>query len=265
MSNHLFAPDMQLPFVNRRQVRALSHFVKAKKRDGYIDKVHQVGDLVDYTSFGRWVKNQRGEYDTDLRKHIDDAKHLLTQLQVDHYKRGNHDERLDKYVEINAPALSPLVWDRGALSMEALFDLDNLGVKYEREIYEFAPGLACAHGDESGISGTPGLTALKLAKKIGKAVVCGHSHRAAIIPDTESFQGRPERMLFGMEVGNFMVMSQASYLKGQYANWQSAFGIVETSNSRAQPYLIFVSQTGSFSFMGESWNDAGYVKKGSTK
>ncbi len=258
-ARHLFVPDIQEPFVNRRQVRALANFIEAKGDE--IDVRHQVGDLIDFTSLGRWVKNKRGEYDTDLKKHIEATKRNLEKLRIDVWKRGNHDERLDKYVEGSAPALSPLVWDKGALSMEAVFDLDNLGVRYERGIYEFAPGWACAHGDEGPSSSIAGQTALKLAERIGKSIVCGHTHRAGLIPKTESFNGRPERTLYGLEVGNFMNMAEASYLKGQYANWQSAFGVVDVSNSRVQPHLIFVSQTGSFSFEGESWEDYGYAGK----
>ena len=59
-------------------------------------------------------------------------------------------------------------------------------------------------------------------------------------------------------------MGKATYLKGQYANWQSAFCVVDISNSSVQPYLIYVSQTGSFQFEGRSWED-GRMRKGSSK
>lgn len=261
MITHLFIPDTQIPFVNKRQVRAVANFIKEKRRDGELDKVHQVGDLVDYTSLGRWVRNKRGEFDTELQQHIDEARRLLEKLTVDHWKAGNHDVRLDRYVEDNAPALSPLVWNKGVLSTESLFGLDDLGVRYERDIYEFAPDWCVAHGDEGPLSNKAGETALKLSSRVGKSVVCGHTHRAGLIPQTESFNGRPVRTLFGLEVGNWMNMNEATYLKGGFANWQCAFGWIEVSNLRVQPHLVFISQTGSFTFRGESWDDTGYVGK----
>lgn len=257
---HIFAPDLQAPWVNRRQVRALANYIKAKKANGEIHMVHQVGDAADNTQLGRWVKNRRGEYDTNIRKHIDDTARLLEQLQVDRWKSGNHEFRWVTYIENSAPALSPLMSDRDVLSIENLYHLDDLGIKFERDIYEFAPGWVVAHGDEGPISSKAGETALKLASRIGKSVVCGHTHRAGIVPQTESLNGTPVRTLFGLEVGNFMNMNEASYLKGGYANWQSAFGVCDVSNSRVQPYIVFVSPTGSFSFEGESWEDAGYVR-----
>jgi hypothetical protein len=109
-----------------------------------------------------------------------------------------------------------------------------------------------------------GQTALKLGKKIGKSVVCGHGHRAAIAVETESFNFKPTRTLFGVECGNFMDLSQALYLKGQFANWQSAFVVIDSVNSSVQPYVIYMSQTGSFQFEGRSWED-GRIRKGSSK
>lgn len=258
---HIFVPDLQLPVTNRRQVRSLVQFIKAKKKRGEIHKVHQVGDAADLTQFGRWVRNQRGEYDQDIRKHLDDVTRVLASLQVDHWKAGNHEARAWKYVEDNAPALSPLTRNRDILSVESLYRLDDIGVRFERGIYEFAPNAVVAHGDEGPISNIAGQTALKLATRIGKSVVCGHTHRAGLSFQTESFNGIPARTLFGLEAGNFMNLADAGYMRGGYANWQSAFGVVDVDNLRVQPYVVLMSQTGSFSFEGESWDDTGLRAK----
>jgi hypothetical protein len=252
----VFVPDLQYPFHNKRQVNSLAGFIRAMTPDDTI----QVGDLPDFVSLGRWVRGRRGEYDHNIREHVDGVKKLIEKLRIKHWKRGNHDERLDKYVEENAPAL------RGfpGLSIEEAFDLENLGCLYHRGLYEFTPGWVVAHGDEGPTSKFAGGTAASLAAKVGKSVVCGHTHKAGIIPTTESFNGVPTRTLFGVEVGNMMAMEKASYLKGQYANWQSAFGVVDISNSSVQPYLVYMSQTGSFQFEGRSWED-GRIRKGSTK
>lgn len=256
MKRIVFVPDIQYPLHNKRQVNSLAGYIRETQPDDVI----QVGDLPDFTSLGRWVRGRRGEYDPQIRGHVDGVKKLIEKLGIKHWKRGNHDERLDKYVEENAPALKGFP----GLSIEEAFDLENLGCEYHRSLYEFTPGWVVAHGDEGPTSKYPGGTALALAERVGKSVVCGHTHKAGILPSTESFNGVPTRTLLGMEVGNMMLMQQASYLKGQYANWQSAFAVLDISNSSVQPYVIFMSQTGSFQFEGRSWED-GRQRKGSTK
>lgn len=256
MKRIVFVPDIQWPLTNRRQVNSLAGFIRNTKPD----EVIQVGDLPDNTSLGRWVRGRRGEYDKNIKQYVDEVKTLLEKLKVNHWKRGNHCERLEKYVEENAPALTGFP----GLTIEEAYDLKNLGVEYHRGLYEFAPGWVVAHGDEGPISKLAGGTAQALATKVGKSVVCGHTHKLGYIPSTESFNGTPTRTLHGVEVGHCMNMQQASYLKGQYANWQSGFAVLDVSNSAVQPYLIHMSQTGSFQFEGKSWED-GKQRKGSSK
>jgi hypothetical protein len=54
-----------------------------------------------------------------------------------------------------------------------------------------------------------------------------------------------------MEVGHFMDLSKADYLKkkGATANWQQAFGILEVYGDRVFPHLVSV-QDGCFSVNG---------------
>lgn len=255
MKRHVIVPDIQIPHQNQRQVASLAGFIRQVKPD----VVWQVGDLIDHTNISRWVRGKRGEYVPMLRTSIDETKRTLEKLKIDHWKRGNHDERLDKYVEEHAPGIAELL--TGELSIESLFGLDSLGVKYHRGIAEMAPNLVIAHGDEGPSSMIAGQTALKLAERIGKSVVCSHVHRQGISNRTESFNGVPERTLQGIEAGHMMDMSRASYLKGQYANWQAGFAVIDTSNLRFHAQLVQMSQTGSFLFEGQSWED-GKVRKG---
>ena len=256
MKRVVFVPDIQFPLHNRRQVNALGGFIRATKPDDVI----QCGDFADFTELGRWVRNTRGEYAGDIRSNVDGVKRIIEKLQIKKWRRGNHDERFDKYIEEHAPALRG--WP--GLSIEDGFDLKNLGCEYLRDIYEWAPGWVVAHGDEGPLSSIAGQTALKLAKRIGKSVVCGHGHRAGLSAETESFNGKPTRTLYGIETGHMMDLSQASYLKGQYANWQSGFVVADVSNAAVQPYVISMSLTGSFIFEGKSWED-GRIRKGSSK
>jgi hypothetical protein len=61
-----------------------------------------------------------------------------------------------------------------ALTVESLLEFEQLGITYHRRPYELAPEWLLVHGDEGGMSQEPGRTALRLANKFGKSVVCGH-------------------------------------------------------------------------------------------
>jgi predicted phosphodiesterase len=58
---------------------------------------------------------------------------------------------------------------------------------YHKTAYEI-PGTnwVMAHGDEGNISQHAGITALNLAKKWGKSVLCGHTHRLGMSAYTEA-------------------------------------------------------------------------------
>jgi len=109
------------------------------------------------------------------------------------------------------------------------------------------------HGDEGNISQNGGTTALNLAKKTGKSVVCGHTHRMGLVHHTESFSGVPTRTLWGMEVGNLMDAKQASYLKAGISNWQQGFGILWVDGKTVVPQLVPIARDGSFFAEGKVW------------
>jgi hypothetical protein len=95
-----------------------------------------------------------------------------------------------------------------------------------------------------------GLTALGLAKKFGKSVVCGHTHRAGISAYTEGL-GSQYRTLWGLEAGNVMDKKKASYLKAGSANWQMSVAVIETHGDRVSPFLVPINKDGSFTLYGK--------------
>jgi hypothetical protein len=82
-------------------------------------------------------------------------------------------------------------------------DFAGMGIDYYKTAYEFYPGWVLAHGDEGSMSQHAGITALNLAKKWGKSVIAGHSHRLGMSAYTEAI-GSHYRALYGVEVGNLM-------------------------------------------------------------
>jgi hypothetical protein len=94
-----------------------------------------------------------------------------------------------------------------------------------------------AHGDEGRSIQTPGSTAMSLAKKLGKSVVCGHTHKLGLQHETTGLYGK-NKTIYGMEVGHLMDIKQASYLTSGIANWQQGIGILVEKNRKVVPYTV---------------------------
>lgn len=230
----LILPDYQVPYHDVKLVRTLTRLAG----DLQPDKVVHVGDFLDSPEPSRWNKGAAGEYAGTLQKSLDQANDVLIDLRVAYsgpivLKMGNHDRRIQDYVRRYAPALAPL----RALDFGRLVGADRLDVEIVNGLYDAAPGWLVAHGDEGSLSRYAGGTAAGLAQKFGKSIVCGHTHRAGLIPHSSGYNGRVATR-FGMEVGHAMDVKQAGYLKGGSANWQQAFGVLRTNGKTTIPTLV---------------------------
>lgn len=249
-STTVVLPDMQVPYQDKKLVEALQYFVK----DYQPDQLAHVGDHLDAPEPSRWNKGMAGEYATTLQKSVDesvkilaDFKHALGDKPF-HFKMGNHDERVETYVSRYAPALTSLA----DLKMENLLKLDHLGIQCHRHVYDIAPGWVLAHGHEGSLNRVAGSTAMSLARKMGKSVVCGHTHRAGIQHETTGYNGRTQS-IYGMEVGHAMSLKDAGYLKYGGANWHQAFGILRTNGRHTTPELVMI-QGRSFTVDGKRYD-----------
>jgi hypothetical protein len=237
--------DLQVPYHHKRAVSALTKFIHAWGPD----EVICVGDEIDMPQVSRWTKGTKGEYAGKLSKDRDVTVSILEALRVSHVMRSNHGERLANYVRQWAPGLA----DEPELQYERYMRFDQLGITYHRQMWEFAPGWLLAHGDEGQLSSEPGKTALKLAQRTGRSIVCGHTHRAGIQPYTEAHSGKLTRLIYGMEVGCLMELAAATYLKSGGANWQLAFGIFYVDGRRVSPHLVYLRPDGSFVWDKHEW------------
>jgi len=246
-------PDVQAPLHDVALVEKFIRFLK----DYQPTELAQVGDFTDSTEISRWVRGKKGEFAGDLQAGLDSAQSILHSIrEVFSGKfsivRSNHDDRLESYIDACAPGLSGL---RG-LSLEHLAGFNEYGVEFVRdEVVQLAPGWVMAHGDEGSLSPSAGKTAFGLAKnKFGTSTVCGHTHRAGMTSESTGYNGKIRNTLTGLEVGHFMDLTKADYLKkkGVAANWQQAFGILEVYGQRVYPRLITV-QDGHFSVDGQEY------------
>lgn len=237
MAHIVVISDLQIPYHDRKAVDAVIEYIAHAAPS----KVVNVGDELDAPQPSRWNKALAGEYAGDLQKHIEENYYLQeTILEASGFNyeimRSNHVDRIETYVKRYAPALGSLA----ALKTEQLLGYDELGITYHRTIADLAPGWVLAHGDEGGMSQVAGSTALSLAKRVGKSVACGHTHRAGFQHHNEGYSGRLHRQLYGLEVGHLMDIKKAHYLKSGAANWQQAIGELYVDGREVTPVLRLI-------------------------
>lgn len=240
-----------MPFDDRKLVRTFIDFVGEYQPD----EVVHIGDLVDFPQPSRWNKDTRGEFEGSVYKDSEDTKRrFLEPLRAVYdgpvgVHEGNHDERPRVYLEKYAPALT----GTHAFDLDQLLDFDGFGVSLLPEFYNIAPGWVSTHGHRGGIrlSQIAGSTAVNAAKRFGKSVVCGHTHRLALGHYTGGYGGKATTV-YGMEVGNMMDMKKAQYLKGGTANWAQGFGLLTIDGQHVKPEVIPVV-AGKFSVDGQTW------------
>lgn len=229
-------PDFQIPYQDNKAVEATIEFVKWYKPD----ELWCVGDELDAPEPSRWNKGMAGEYAGTLQDGIDMTHETMAAFRRAlgpnkpfYMQRSNHTDRIENYIRKYAPAFDSL---RG-MKIETLLGYDELGITYLHKMTELMPGWVMAHGDEGRISSVPGSTALGLAKRLGKSVVCGHTHRVGLQHESVGMYGKTST-LYGLEVGHQMDMSQAHYLTAGTANWQQGLGILVQEGRKVTPFAI---------------------------
>jgi hypothetical protein len=243
--------DMQIPLHDKRAIKAVVKFVK----DYQPDELFCVGDEADCLAPARWSKGYAAEH-SNLQRDLDETTRIMGEFRKAlgdypfHLMRSNHGDRIQRYIERDAPALASL----RDLKYEKLLGYRDLEITYHNKLWEFAPGWVMGHGDEGPTSRYSGGTAMTLAKKIGMSVVCGHTHKLGYLHDNKSFNGRYVSNLYGFEVGNLMDLKQATYLKGGSANWQTSFGLLYIHKGKVTPVPVPI-QNNSFVVEGKvySW------------
>ena len=252
MKRIVILPDSQLPYDDRRVLKALIRFIG----DFQPDEVVHIGDVMDFPQPSRWNKGTAGEFEGSVFRDADDAKRrLLEPLRAVYdgpvgIHEGNHDERPRTYLSKYAPALA----ESGAFNLDTLLDFDGFGVKMLPEFYDIAPGWISTHGHKGGISLSrhAGHTALNAASKFQKSVVIGHTHRVGLAAHSFGFDNKITKTVHGFEVGHLMDMKKAHYLKGAAGNWQQGFGLLTVDGQHVKPEPIFISK-GRFTVDGQVW------------
>jgi len=228
--------DLQIPYHDPVALKRVLAFIKWYRPN----ELWCVGDELDAPEPSRWNKGMAGEYAPTLQDSIDqtynimaDFRDALGRNKPFIIQRSNHTDRIQTYIRKYAPAFGSLE----SLKIEELLGYSSLGIQYLHRFKELLPGWVMAHGDEGRSVQVPGSTAMSLAKKLGKSVVCGHTHKLGLQHETTGLYGK-NRTVYGLEVGHLMDMRQASYLTSGIANWQQGIGILVEKNRKVIPYAV---------------------------
>ena len=247
----LVLADLQVPFQDPDYIKVMLKFQRAMRASPLYRTVEtgQIGDLMDQPQTGRWNKGAAGEFAGDFWSDVRETRKIIDLFQFDWIKDGNHDRRVEDYIDKYAPALGG---PDSELNMESLFQINTRKTKLHRRPFDVAPGWIAAHGDEGGLSPVAGRTAFGLAERFDKSVICGHTHRAGHVSKTVGTPGN-RRRLTGMEIGHGMVEEAATYIKSGAPNWQKAFGILVVDRGRTYEHLIMMDQDCHFEWNGKTY------------
>lgn len=239
MRTTLILPDIQYPYHDALMLKKLISVAA----DIQPDAILQIGDGIDFPQVSQWSKGNAGEYTADLQEHIDHyrseflvpIRNECPDAEID-WLEGNHDLRIRDFVRRYAAPLGVL----RNLEIPALFQLDDLGIRYVKGPVRIGTNTYAIHGHESGgYSATPSAWDLKFTKRYGsdKSFVFGHTHQPFIIHRAFGYEGKVSPR-FTMNVGSIMDPVAASYVKDGAVSWVMSFALLRDDGKRVWPELV---------------------------
>ena len=246
-ARYLICSDLQVPFQFDEAIVNLKKLVNTFK----FDLVLNVGDELDLNTISKYSQGKAESYQQTLNADRDLCKDILYDLKTDVVSRSNHTDRLFSAVS-QIPGLMALP----ELQYQKFMGYEDLGIYFAKKPYEI-PGteFVLCHGDEGNLSRVGGSSALNIAKRWGRSVIAGHSHRMGYTCHSEAFNGRLQRVLVGIEVGHTCNISKMRYLAkgGYYANWQAGAVIMTIKRGNPSFEMIRFNTDGSFAALGKAF------------
>ena len=223
-------PDLQIPWHDKRFVSdGLARVIADNRRD--IGRIITIGDELDLSSLGRWSEGYAEQFSKNLNRERNEWVRIAKELQVTDTIRSNHTDRLHKQIASKIPSLGSLP----ELSLENFMRLPELGIRWHPKGLRIKDWLFI-HGDEGRTSQVGGMTAVANTRAMGLNICQGHTHRAGLVPTTQSFMGQITRTLWALEVGHAMDLRRALYTKTH--QWQKAFAVLTPIGNTLSPMLV---------------------------
>jgi hypothetical protein len=220
------------------------------------DKVVWIGDESDATTIGRWVQGTPAEAEGNLQRQLDvtyDWQKRFREATPDSIHEmaySNHLARFSQSITTRLPAFRHL----RALSIENLFRLDELEIKYQREIFEVFPDVLAAHGHQFNLtSANQYAKGSAMVLKYGKSLVAGHTHRPLLTSVATGYNFNLATNFY-MNVGCSMRMDAAEYITSKSPEWGLGVGVLTWNRTldRTMPELL-TAQNGRFYYQGRCY------------
>lgn len=236
--------EMQVPYHSRPIFNSFLQFVT----DYQPHEIIGMGDHLDCPAPSRWNRGTAAEYAGNLQREVDALKGMFGEIRnvfdgPMSVHEGNHEARINVYARTKAPAFA----DLDCLQVSALLDYDGYAIRQRLpvDVLRQRTGFVTTHGDLlKRVSPTAGSTAMLHARRFGRSVLCGHTHRMAILQESNQI-----RTLVAAETGHMMDVKKASYVFAP--NWQSGWVVAEvTPANNVHISLVPVSSSGVVTFHG---------------
>lgn len=216
MGTCLVLSDVHAPYTNLEAYDIALHDAKAQGCESVIIN----GDFLDMHRVSRYGTNHKAP---NVQAEIDFASTLIDHIYevlgedtIIVWKDGNHDIRLQAYINANAPEIAGIA----GTTIYDLMKMEELGIVYTGRRMTSYGDLLVIHGDEvRGIGGID--PARKAAAKFpGMNVMCGHTHRGE-----SRFFKRPDGQVNHTHVVGHLGECSPEY--HQYTNWRLGWAIIE--------------------------------------
>lgn len=249
----LIFSDTQIPNQDKGLFKAMFAFIKDFKPDLIVLN----GDILDVTTLSTHDFPTKLGYDFNDEikignKFLDDLQKVAGKANPEVryvFRGGNHEARVEKYLEKNASRLIGLKnnEDEDVVSIPSLLRLKERGIAwipYMGDKQELPGGVLLHHGTRS--SKNSGYTAMGYINDLGASSVTGHTHRLGLV-----FKTLFDRVIFGMELGSTCETKHKSeYTKDP--NWQKGFGVIMVDQKTKTAYPTVIPYIGGkFQFGGK--------------
>lgn len=228
--------ETQVPYENRRIFRAFLDFVRSYNPH----RIVGIGDHLDCPAPARWNRGTAEEYAGNLQREVDRMKGMFGEIRNIHdgpfdVHEGNHERRINTYARTKAPAFASLE----CLLVPKLLGYSEYEITELPAVAHLSRGWVTTHdlgGNLRSSAKYSGGTALGVARRLGKSVVMGHTHKLGHLQEVVA-----GRILHGVETGN--MMGKASYVFNP--NWSTGWVVFEHNNAGlASVTLVNVTPSG---------------------
>lgn len=218
-----FIPDLHCPYEDKRATElmfdAMAHFAP--------DTVVIMGDWIDCLSVSHWSKDPRRAQ--SLKQEVEKAKAYLDRIDASRkiFVAGNHEDRLQRYLQDKAPELLEFV------DIPSLLQLEAKGWEYVA--YKNSTAIGKLHiTHDVGSAGR--YNVYRVLDSFQASVVTAHTHRLGYIVEGDATGGCQLSAQFGW-LGD---VDQVDYMHRINAkrNWALGFGYGYHKRRSGLVYLV---------------------------